>query len=49
MTKRFKILLLDIHQKPMKEQKEALSNTLENWQGENFEQIDDVLVIGVRV
>lgn len=46
--KPFKELLLSISDKPMKEQKEILDRTLEDWKGD-LEQIDDILVIGVTV
>ncbi len=48
--KRFRQLLLDIHTLPMDEQKKQLNQTLVNWitQG-NQEQIDDILVIGVKL
>ena len=48
MTKNFKNLLLDIHKKPMAEQKDILNTTFDQWRGET-EQIDDVIVIGVRI
>lgn len=48
MSKRFKQLLIDIHQKPMDEQKEILHQEHLNWRG-NSEQIDDIVVFGVRV
>jgi len=48
MTKRFRKLLFKIHQKPMQEQKQILENTLQKWMGKE-NQIDDILVIGVRV
>ncbi len=48
MTKRFKNLILEIHEKPMTEQKEILWNTLLDWRGD-IEQLDDIIVIGVRV
>ncbi len=41
-------ILLDIHHKPVKEQQEILSQTFEDWKG-NFEQIDDVTVLGIRI
>jgi serine phosphatase RsbU (regulator of sigma subunit) len=44
----FKEFLQSISSKPLHEQKKALDDKLEDWKG-NLEQIDDVLVIGVRV
>lgn len=44
----FKNLLLEIHQKPMRQQKDILEKTLVNWMGSE-QQVDDILVIGVRV
>ncbi len=43
-----KELLLHISEKPMPEQRSILNDKFESWKG-NIEQIDDVLVIGVRV
>ena len=48
MNKNFRELLLSIHQKPMDKQKKLLEETLAEWQG-TLEQVDDVLVMGVRV
>jgi serine phosphatase RsbU (regulator of sigma subunit) len=48
MTKNFKKMLLSINQKPMHEQRQILDNEFVKWQG-NHQQIDDVLVIGVRI
>ena len=48
MTKNFKQLLLDVHKKPMAEQREILDTRFDEWRGET-DQIDDVIVIGVRV
>jgi transcriptional regulator with GAF, ATPase, and Fis domain len=48
MTKRFKEMLLGIWDKPMKEQESILENTLEEWKS-GREQVDDILVIGIRV
>ena len=47
-TKRFKQLLLDIQQKSMKEQEQHLDSFIENWKA-GTEQVDDILVIGVRL
>jgi serine phosphatase RsbU (regulator of sigma subunit)/HAMP domain-containing protein len=46
--KRFKELLLDISDKPMAEQLEAIKFTMAKWQGTHA-QVDDILVMGVRV
>lgn len=47
MVKRFNQLLLSIQEKPLKEQGKILEETLEGWRG-NYEQVDDVLVVGIR-
>lgn len=50
--KPFKELLLSIQDKPMQEQKETLNNSFDNWintDNNNYEQIDDVMVIGIRI
>lgn len=46
-NKRFKQLLLDIQSLSMDEQKEAIHKTLVEWMG-NQEQIDDILIMGIR-
>lgn len=46
--KHFKQLLLNIQHLTMEKQCETLDNTFENWKGDE-EQIDDVLVIGIRI
>jgi phosphoserine phosphatase RsbU/P len=48
LTRRFEELLLTIHGKSPEEQKEALKTTLYDWMG-NHDQVDDILVIGIRV
>jgi len=48
MTKQLYNLLLNIAEKPMKEQKEILHQTLIAWQG-NYIQVDDICVFGVRI
>jgi serine phosphatase RsbU (regulator of sigma subunit)/Tfp pilus assembly protein PilF len=48
MSKKFKNLLLEIHDRPMHEQKTILDRTITDWMGNNS-QIDDILVVGVRV
>ncbi len=57
MTKRFKNLLLHIYNEKMNEQKTILNQKIEKWMSypdtsnnkNNHEQIDDILVIGVRI
>ncbi len=46
--KPFKKLLLDTHLEPLKNQKSILETNIEEWRG-NLEQVDDILVIGVRI
>jgi serine phosphatase RsbU (regulator of sigma subunit) len=46
--KNFRELLLGMQDKEMYEQKELLDKTIESWRGE-LEQVDDILVIGIRV
>jgi serine phosphatase RsbU (regulator of sigma subunit) len=46
-SKRFKQILLDIHHQPMHQQENFLSNFIEEWKA-GTEQVDDILVIGVR-
>jgi tetratricopeptide (TPR) repeat protein len=46
--KQMEELLLANTTKSMDEQKSALENTLESWKGD-LEQVDDILVIGIRI
>jgi len=48
MSKKFKELLLNICPKSMKEQREILDRTIEEWKGQ-IEQIDDIIVMGFRI
>ncbi len=43
----FKKLLLSIQERAMDEQREILNSTIEEWMGDE-EQIDDILVVGIR-
>lgn len=45
--RRFRHLLLTIHQYPMEEQQRLLEERINRWKG-NAEQVDDILVIGFR-
>lgn len=48
MYKPFKEFILSIQNMKMHEQKEALAKVLNDWKG-NLEQVDDVLIIGIKV
>ncbi len=48
MVKKLQNLLLEIHQKPMAEQKEILDRTIEEWMGDE-EQVDDIILLGFRM
>jgi len=49
-SNRFKSLLLNIQEYSMSEQSDKLYEEIENWSEENNEeQIDDILVIGIRI
>lgn len=49
MSKRFKQFLVDINSLSLDEQKERLLNEHLTWKGEHYEQVDDIIVFGVRV
>jgi serine phosphatase RsbU (regulator of sigma subunit) len=48
MTKRFKDLLLSIHSKSAQEQEAILESTLNDWK-KGISQVDDILVLGIRI
>jgi len=48
MTKNFKSLLTFISSKDMKAQETEIVNTHYNWKG-TYEQVDDILVIGIKI
>jgi len=47
-TRKFKQILLDIQHKSMQEQEQHLENFIEDWKA-GTEQVDDILVIGIRM
>lgn len=54
MSRRFKDLLTDINTtelvgRPMPEQQKRLENELVSWMGSENQQVDDILVIGIRI
>jgi serine phosphatase RsbU (regulator of sigma subunit) len=46
--RRFRHLLLTLHQLPMEKQHEILENNVMEWRGTQ-EQVDDILVIGIKI
>jgi serine phosphatase RsbU (regulator of sigma subunit) len=48
MFRRFQELLGNVHTLPMNKQKEILIQRFNDWRGDN-EQVDDILVIGIRI
>jgi len=48
MTKKFKETLLNIHESPMEVQKEILESFFITWKGA-YEQVDDILVVGLKI
>jgi serine phosphatase RsbU (regulator of sigma subunit) len=47
-NKRFRELLLEIQNKEMPQQEKYLDDFIENWRG-GVEQVDDILIIGIRL
>ncbi len=47
-TRKFKDLILQIHQMPMEHQKIAQQQHMQDWQN-GYAQIDDMLVIGLHI
>ncbi len=48
MTKRFKELLVNNYHLDMCKQADLLSATMNEWQNEEYDQVDDMLIIGIR-
>lgn len=47
-SQKFREFLLSVHRKSLEEQKLLLENEIETWKGP-YEQIDDILVMGIRI
>jgi serine phosphatase RsbU (regulator of sigma subunit) len=48
LTKNLKEILVKIHLRPMHTQKEILHETFQQWKGD-YKQVDDILIIGMRI
>ncbi len=49
LTKNFQKLVMDINEFDMKRQEKIVVDTHEEWIGDQYEQLDDIIVIGIRV
>ena len=49
MTKNLKKLLVNLHYNTMPKQKELLEKAFIDWMGYEYEQIDDILLMGMRI
>lgn len=47
-SRRFKHLLLEIHDKPLDTQKKMLIENYKNWVHDEYEQLDDIMVFGFK-
>ncbi|PLX11010.1 MAG: hypothetical protein C0597_15775 [Marinilabiliales bacterium] len=47
-SRRFKHLLLEIHNKPLEIQKDHLKLSLMKWMGNKYDQIDDIMIFGFK-
>ncbi len=48
MIRKLKDMLMQIHNKPMEEQKSILENSIVQWMSQ-YKQVDDILVMGIRM
>ena len=49
MTKNFKEFLISIHHLPMAEQQNQLDLKIKNWMGTLHAQVDDILIVGIKL
>ncbi|MEN8120282.1 MAG: SpoIIE family protein phosphatase [Bacteroidota bacterium] len=48
-SENFREILLNIYKNPMSKQKVILDKTIATWMGQNYKQVDDVIVFGMRI
>ena len=48
MYRQFRDILMEIKDLTMEKQRQHLNDTIEKWRG-NYEQVDDILVIGIKI
>jgi serine phosphatase RsbU (regulator of sigma subunit) len=48
-SKRLKEILLEINELPMQKQKVILDQHIENWMGNKYKQLDDILILGFKI
>jgi hypothetical protein len=49
MTNKLKHIIISCLDRPMIEQKAALEYALDLWKGEEYQQVDDILVMGIQL
>lgn len=49
MVRNFRKLLLSVQNENMEQQKSILNETYNKWKGDKYKQLDDVLVLGIRI
>jgi len=49
LSKNFKDLLISIQNNPFELQQNILEQTISDWRGQQFEQIDDILILGLKI
>jgi len=49
MSSRFKKLLEEVSTEPMDKQKQLLDDKIDSWMGTEYNQVDDILVIGFKI
>ncbi|MFP4025225.1 MAG: PP2C family protein-serine/threonine phosphatase [Thiohalospira sp.] len=47
-SRRFKHLLLKIHDKPLEEQEKIIAENLKSWVQNKYEQLDDIMILGFK-
>ncbi len=47
-SRRFKYLLLEIHNKPLEIQRDHLKLSLNKWMTNKYEQVDDIMILGFK-
>jgi len=49
LRKNFKDLIVSFHDTPLLEQKKSISDAFDIWKGDKYQQVDDVLILGIEL